>query len=157
MAYIYQELLTDRAKELLTWLNPAVKMTHDLQAIDAELHDLKKTGDEYDEASAEAVRNATALRTELFGKLAWYRLKIMDLINATDFRTADYVVRERTAVLIRHVAIDHFVRGYYVTSSRGDYSIMTKYNLSLDTAKRLYRAAVNRMAVVWDGSKPKPP
>lgn len=157
MGQVYQELLTAKGRALLEWLKPAVRLTHDLQAIDAELYDLQKTGDEYDAPTADAIRALTEHRSTIYRQLAWYRLRIMDLINATDFRaTQGYQIRERTAALVRHIAIDHFVRGIYVTSLRGDYSIQTRYNLKMDTAKRLYRSAINLMAQSWDGSTPTP-
>lgn len=152
-----QELLTERGRALLAWLKPAVQLTRDLQTIDVELHDFQKTGDEYDKPSSAAIRALEEKRTEVFRKLVWYRLRIMDLIDATDFQASKgYQIRPSTAALVRHIAVDHFIRGIYVTSLRGDYSIQTRYNLTDVTAKRLYRTAINRMAEAWDGSTPTP-
>lgn len=158
MPDVFKEPLTERSRALLDWMKPAVKLTHDLQTIDNELHDLKRTGDEYDEAAADAIRLLKERRREVFQALAWYRLQIMQIINATDFRqNLGHHIRERTATLMRRIAVDHFIRGMYITSVRGDFTIQNKYNLGTDNAKRLYRAAVNQMAEVWDGSTPTPP
>ena len=143
--------LTEKAKKLSKWIDPALELIAAIQILDDDLFQSQNKSDEYDgEWLKTMAEDYKARRRDAQMRLVHYRLTITEMIKNMD--VSSYKVKSQE--MIRKFARLRYYRGLPITKKTSRVTVENEMDLSKSMLAILNRISLNAMAEVWDENEP---